>query len=169
MALQIIVDGYNFIGGENGLNSNVEADRERLIGLLARYRLIKGFPVTVVFDGWRSGWSMEHEEHREGVRVVFSRHGEKADQVIERMAEELGEGCLVVSSDREIKMAVENSGAVCLDVTEFSGKVRGALQQTADSIGGDPNESGSITRPKKGNPKRLSKKDRKKQQRMRRL
>ncbi|MGH7832275.1 MAG: NYN domain-containing protein, partial [Candidatus Binatia bacterium] len=62
MALHIIVDGYNLIGSEKGLTGNLGKRRKQLIEQLQLYHAAKGYSVTVVFDGWRSGWIYEVEE-----------------------------------------------------------------------------------------------------------
>src|SRR3990172_5267736 len=130
MALQIIVDGYNFIGKQKGLRGDIEGRREELIRLLARYRVVKGYSVTVVFDGERSGGQDEHGEIREGVHVVFSRNGESADLVISRMAQELGNACIVVSSDREVARATQRSGGVAITISEFERRLMAAFSRS---------------------------------------
>ena len=169
MAFQIIIDGYNFIGKQRGLLGDIERKREELIRTLSQYRKTRGFSITVVFDGWGSGWDTQHGDIREGVRVVFSQQGEKADDVICRMAGELGERCLVVSSDREIQRSVHAAGGVTIEVEEFAEKLSGALRLT-QSMREEPEDQPAGTRiRKKGNPNRLSKKERKKRQRMNKL
>ncbi|HEU4343376.1 MAG TPA: NYN domain-containing protein, partial [Candidatus Binatia bacterium] len=84
--MEILVDGYNVIGGEEGLRSPLEPKRNRLLQQLSSYSELKGYPVTVVFDGWRSGSGSEVEEKRDGLTVVYSQRGEKADSVIIRRA-----------------------------------------------------------------------------------
>src|SRR3989454_2344000 len=102
MPIRLIIDGYNLLGVRGGLRGDVEAKREALIRDLAGYRQRKGHPVTVVFDGWRSGHPVERAEWREGLEVVYSRQGETADTVIKRLADRYGSDCAVVSSDHEI-------------------------------------------------------------------
>ena len=51
MAIQIVIDGYNVIGGERGLRGDLEGKRKQLIQQLQQYRERKGYPITVVFDG----------------------------------------------------------------------------------------------------------------------
>lgn len=169
MALQIIVDGYNYIGGQRGLQSNMEAQREKLIHLLGQYRSKKGYEVTVVFDGGGSEWPDEHGERREGIHVVFSRQGETADQVIIRMARELGNACVVVSSDREVARSVSQAGGVSIETQEFERKL---YEAGRSSFSGDEEESDSEegrSPRRRGNPRRLSKEDRKKRQRLNKL
>lgn len=169
MAIQIIVDGYNFIGKQKGLGGDIEGRRDELIRLLARYRAVKGYSLTVVFDGWRSGWPDEHGELREGIHVIFSRHGEKADEVIGRMARELGHACIVVSSDREVAHAVQQAGGVALRIGEFERRLMAALEGTEDLADEDSDPSIIRQAHKRGNPRRLSKAERKKRQRLTKL
>jgi len=162
------VDGYNVIGSQKGLRGDIERRREQLIDQLVRYRLRKGYPVTVVFDGWGSGWPDEHGELRDGIDIVFSRHGEKADTVIVRMAEELGSACLVVSSDREVARSVRAAGGIAVSVSEFEDRISQA-ENAASGAEGSAEEAPAIRSEKKGNPHRLSKKERKKRIRLNKL
>src|SRR3989454_12647086 len=98
MPIRLIIDGYNLLGVRGGLRGDVEAKREALIRDLAGYRQRKGHPVTVVFDGWRSGHPVERAEWREGLEVVYSKQGEQADAVVKRLAEKYGSACAVGSS-----------------------------------------------------------------------
>src|SRR2546430_16257083 len=101
MPIHLIIDGYNLLGVRGGLRGDVEAKREQLIRDLAGYRQRKGHPVTVVFDGWRSGHPVERAEWREGLEAAYSKKGEQADSVIKRPAEKYGSDCAVVSSGHE--------------------------------------------------------------------
>ena len=169
MAIRIIVDGYNFIGSEKGLHGDIEAGREELIDRLARYRDLKGYPITVVFDGWRSGWPDEHGELRRGIEVVFSKHGERADQVIARMAEELGSACLVVSSDREVARNVQTAGGVAISSGEFERRLAQAVSLDPEKDINLEEEDAIPKTEKKGNPRRLSKQERKRRLRLNKL
>jgi len=169
MAIRIIVDGYNFIGSEKGLRGDIENRREELIGRLARYHAVKGYDVTVVFDGWQSGWPSEHGELRQGIEVVFSKHGEKADEVIVRMAEELGSAGLVVSSDREVARFVRAAGATAVSSSEFAARLS-QIGVGGPEDGMKPDDEVPAPRTgKKGNPRRLSKQERKKRLRLNKL
>lgn len=171
MALTIIVDGYNLIGSHRGLTGNLERKRKDLIEKLQLYHERKGYPITLVFDGWRSGWTYEMEETIGSLTVIYSQRGEKADQVIQRLAEEMGSQCLVVSSDREVQSAAEGSGAVAIYAGEFNAKLR---QMDRESPGEfslvayhQPGERSAQS--KKGNPRRLSKSERKRRERLKKL
>ena len=163
--MEIIVDGYNFIGRDGGLRGALEHKRNWLVQQLAGFRDKKGFEVTVVFDGWQSGSRDQVEEKRSGIKVVFSRLGEKADGVIVRLARHQGSGCVVVTSDREIRNVVEKFGAVAIASGEFAEILRSADRRYDDSEYGEPQRD-SV---KQGNPRRLSKADRKRSEILRKL
>ena len=168
MAIHIVIDGYNLVGSEKGLRGDLEGKRNQLIHQLRRYRESKGYPITVVFDGWRSGWRHEVEEKKGGVTVIFSQLGEKADSVIQRLAREMGSGCVVVTSDREVRSAAEASGAVAVYSGEFSAKLRDLDKENffeeEDEGLRDLRVAG-----KRGNPRRLSKRERKRRERLKKL
>ncbi|MBI5411458.1 MAG: NYN domain-containing protein [Nitrospirae bacterium] len=128
MALHLIIDGYNLLGVRGqvgrGIDSGAESARERLLRELSQYRQRKGHPITVVFDGWQQGLGVERREHRAGVEVVYSRRGERADQVIQRLADEFGRDCAVVSSDREVVDFARGRGAFVIGSSEFESKLR---------------------------------------------
>ncbi len=162
--MEIIIDGYNFIGRDQGLSGPLEHKRKWFLQQLSIFREKKNFEVTVVFDGWQSGSRYEVEEKKAGVRVVFSRLGEKADGVIIRIARAKGSGCVVVTSDREIRSAVEKFGAVSLRSDEFAEILR-SIDVPYDPEEYDPEPDLR----KKGNPRRLSKVDRRRSEILRKL
>jgi uncharacterized protein len=174
VALHIVVDGYNVIGSDKGLRGDLEGKRDRLIEQLQRYRQKKGYPVTLVFDGWRSGWPTEVQRHTGGIRVIYSQQGETADNVIKRLAREMGSGCVVVSSDREVRRSAEGSGAAAVYVTEFSARLKNmdriglkSEEEDTEEIEASPQVQSRPT--KKGNPRRLSKIERRRREKLKKL
>src|SRR5207244_13605049 len=119
MPIHLIIDGYNLLGVRGGLRGDVEAKREALIRDLAGYRQCKGHPVSVVFDGCRSGHPVERAEWRAGLEVVYSRQGETAGTVINRVAERYGSDCAVGSSDHEISIFGRANGTRALTAARF--------------------------------------------------
>ncbi len=166
MAVEIIVDGYNFIGKHGGLRGDLERSREGLIALLVQYRRRRGAAVTIVFDGQSSDGDFGYGAGRDGVQVIFSRHGETADDVIIRLAQELGNRAVIVSSDREVARAVRAAGGVALAIGEFESRIRASVSDASDE---DPPDLPARTTEKRGNPRRRSKADRKKKARLDRL
>ena len=170
MPIHLIIDGYNLLGVRGGLRGDVEAKREQLIRDLAGYRQRKGHPLTVVFDGWRSGHPVERAEWREGIGVVYSKRGEQADAVVKRLAEKYGSDCAVVSSDHEIVNFARAQRSMVITSGEFetrlqmSGARPAARKQEAEDdepVRRDPK--------KKGNPKKLPKSLRKKVRQLKRF
>lgn len=121
MPTHLIIDGYNLLGGSEIRSGHLESSREMLLHDLAAYRHRKRHLITVVFDGWQQGRSTEQREHRAGLQVIYSRRGERADQVIQRLAREYGSDCAVVSSDHEIINAAKACGAFVMGSQEFAG------------------------------------------------
>ena len=180
MPLTILIDGYNLLGalGKQRPERASAADeaREALITRLSLYSQRKGHPVTVVFDAWREPTGLEHHENRTGVRVVFTKRGERADQVIQRLAREYGRTCAVVSSDLEIIQTAKSHGAFVMKSQEF--KVKLELLGNAKSRVGKavsptqpwikPEEESPPARlDKKGNPRKLPKAVRNRKRRLR--
>src|SRR5262247_3479213 len=165
MALHLIVDGYNLLAQTNriggGVNLHSEMAREAFLQDLAAYRQRKSHAITVVFDGWQHGWGTEQREHRLGLQIIFSRRGEKADQVIQRLAAEFGSACAVVSSDREIIDVAKAQGAFVMTAQEFIGKLQGSENFSPASLHKEL-DTGEDLRSKRGsekrgNPRKLSK------------
>ena len=165
MATHIIIDGYNLLGASVrrslGERKDGELARERLLQDLAKYRRRVGHAVTVVFDAWRKLGSIEHQEHRTGLTVIFTKQGEQADQVIQRMIRSQGQDCVVVSSDHEIMDTARAHGVMVLRSQEFLGKLR-SLSVSVNSRNPinskDDDELRVSRRPdKKGNPRKLPK------------
>lgn len=168
MPLSLLIDGYNLLGalGKRKAESLSAGEREALITRLSLYSQRKGHPVTVVFDAWRGPMGLEHHEHRTGVQVVFTKRGERADQVIQRLARQYGQDCAVVSSDLEIIQTAKSHGAFVMKSQEFQVKLESL--GNAKRLAGKPvsptqpwikleDESPPERRTKKGNPRKLPK------------
>ena len=171
MALRIAIDGYNLVGAGSGIGlhlPDIEEARDELIARLIIYRKIKGVKVTVIFDGIRSGNLSRNQEVRDGVKIIYSRHGEEADYVLKQMVAEQGSGLTIVTSDRDIARFAEDKDAVVIPSAEFAQLL---LQCELIEIKGGEEEDyeQSDDRQKKGPAFRASRKDRKKKQRLKKL
>jgi predicted RNA-binding protein with PIN domain len=164
--MDIVIDGYNLIGSESGLSGALEHKRNWLIKQLVRYQEIKKFNLTVVFDGWRSGQAHEAAERAGGVAVVYSRLGEKADAVIVRIARAQSSGAVIVTSDREIRSAVEKLGAVTVSAAEFNQILRSL---DGSYCSDDDDDQSDFRTAKKGNANRLSKSERRHNDKLKKL
>jgi predicted RNA-binding protein with PIN domain len=177
MALHLIIDGYNLLAATGSVprteNLYSGMARESLLRDLAAYRQRKGHALTVVFDGWQQGQPIERREHRAGVQVVYSKRGERADQVIQRLAREYGSDCAVVSSDHEIVNAAKAYGAFVMGAQEFAGKLQSAAS-SGGTIAHKELDTGEdlVTRrrpEKKGNPRKLPKAQRQRSRQLKRF
>src|SRR5262245_10919085 len=97
--------------------------------MLTRYRDACGTPITIVFDG--SGPPRDPAETRSTpeVEVLYSREGQTADQVIERVAHRLqpyGEP-LVVTDDIAERDLVISLGGVASSCENFIRAIESAL------------------------------------------
>lgn len=107
----LVVDGYNVT--KTGYPSlPLEKQRLRLLGGLAALAAQSRAEVTCVFDGADLDMPVLLAPPR-GVRVLFSKAGETADELIRRLvrAEPPGRQIVVVSADREVADGVAKAGA----------------------------------------------------------
>jgi len=112
--------------------------------------------VTVVFDGWQGGWSTEKRERKKGIELVFSKLGEKADEVVKRLVKEKGAGATVVTSDREISRYAERMAVAVIPSDQFKERMENALMKDEKDFQDEEERSGEK---KKGPSRMLSKKE----------
>jgi predicted RNA-binding protein with PIN domain len=174
--MHIIVDGYNLIRQSDTFRQSerksLEEGRNALIRSLAGYRKIRGHRITVVFDGWVGGSPTEERDLAFGVEIVYSRLGEKADEVIKRLLAKGDEEILVVTSDREIATFAIRRGKSAIASTAFDELLeRGAAGSSAADAPGEE-DADDDDRPgmkRKGPSRRLSKQQRAALARIRKL
>jgi predicted RNA-binding protein with PIN domain len=106
----LIVDGYN-VTKRGFAEMSLEQQRKRLITGLGGIAAQTGDEVTVVFDGAERVHGLPPAPR--GVRVLFSRKGDTADELIRQLvrAEPSGRPLVVISSDREVADGVRRHGA----------------------------------------------------------
>lgn len=143
----------------------MEKAREDFTDLLINYKKAKSHDITVVFDGHKSGSGSENVAVRGGVKIIFSRLRERADDVIKRITTNDRLEWIVVSSDRDIARHAWSVGSIPVPAERFleiiSMQVRnGGLSEEPESAGekNDYDDGSGDFRPK-GNPRQLSKKE----------
>ena len=162
----IAIDGYNFIKQSAELRRleqiGLQKAREGLIESLAQYKRLKGHTITVVFDGGLQGNLAGNRERSRGIEIIFSKPGEKADDVLKRLSAEKRGGITVVTSDRDVALFAEKKGAITMPVSDFAERMEMAQFY---ALKGSENETlsdnRSIAPAKKGPSRRLSKSQRK--------
>jgi predicted RNA-binding protein with PIN domain len=106
----LVIDGYN-VTKTGFADLALEQQRTRLVSGLGGVVARTGAEITVVFDGAERLPAAPAAPR--GVRVLFSRRGETADELIRRLvrAEPRGRPVIVVSSDKEVADGVRRAGA----------------------------------------------------------
>jgi len=160
-----LVDGYNVIRRDPDLRAHeaesLEAGRTALLRLVAHAARATGDRFTVVFDGAPASGPLSAGGQ---VEVIFSRPPEKADDVLVRLARQLGAGAAVVTSDRAVRDAAGRAGCAVISAEQFLDA------RSAESDEDDHADLATTKRPgKRGNPRRLSKEARAARRALRRL
>ena len=169
--MHLIVDGYNVIRQSPRLQfldaMDLQTGREALLELLAHYRRRSHHQITVVFDGWQHGDLQEGRDRHQGIAIIYSRRGERADEVIKRLLHQERERALLVTSDREIQVYAEQNKAAWINAAQFESS---HLHDPSGSA--DPEaeaDSPARSTHKKGPARRLPKRLRQRQQRLKKL
>jgi len=164
MPVHIIIDGYNLIRQSSRWSmldiQDLQLGREALLEALAEYKKKRAHRITVVFDAAGAPGFMDRNDKVRGISVRYSNPGESADTLIKRMAKQLGEKALVVSSDRDITDYAAGRGAAVIGSPEFEMKM--SLAVFGDPGDGDQGEAAGWipTTRKKGPGRRLPKRRR---------
>ncbi len=129
----LIIDGYNLIRNSPELASidreDIEEGREALISRLSEYRKVRRLPIIVVFDGMGSYHLSGKPENRLGIKILFSRQGQTADDYIVSLAMGRGGDTVVVTSDRGIHQRLKVSNCICITSEAFEAKIEEALYE----------------------------------------
>jgi hypothetical protein len=173
MSMHIIIDGYNLIRQSHRLSAldrrALQMGREALLDTLAAYKKKASHTITVVFDGVGAPDFVHHRDKIQGINVTYSHQGESADAVIRQMVARKREKALVVSSDREVVQFASANGAATISSPEFEFRVTEALYDDMDPVEGQEETGWRPTTRKKGPSRRLSKKERRNRQKIRKL
>ena len=170
----IIIDGYNLIRQSDSLRryerKSLEAGRNALIARLVEYRKKKSHNITVVFDGGKSDFLDEGRDREGKINIIYSRWGERADDVIKRLAAQTAGDVIVVSSDREISSFVTQLGKTALASPEFETIMHKALHPSPRLVAAtQKNEPAEQKTKKKGPARRLPRSQRKTQAKIKKL
>ena len=141
MALvRILIDGYSLLHGWPELAPDKPrhsaAAREELIRRLTLYRDATGTPLTIVFDGANSDIKLSTVESTPEVEILYSRSGQTADDIIERVTHRMrayGEVLAVTDdfAERDTVIAMGGMASSCLN---FIQTVESALAELHDDL-----------------------------------
>ena len=160
---KILIDGYNLIGIAHG---DLEKARNEIIKQLQEYCKVNGHEVTIVFDGWKDGGKDETKIISQNLTVIYSRLAENADSVIKRMISDSRTPWIVVSTDREVSDHALRNDMAAVTSQEFESKLLSALGEE-DVY--DFEDEDALPYSRKGGSRKLSKKDKKKIQALKKL
>ena len=141
MALvRILVDGYSLLHAWEelapGRPRHSAAAREELISRMTHYYDACGTPITVVFDGASTDQTFSPFPSTPEVEIIYSRPGQTADQLIERVAHRLssyGE-VLVVTDDLAERETVASVGGMSSSCQGFIQTIENALAELEQEV-----------------------------------
>jgi predicted RNA-binding protein with PIN domain len=126
----ILIDGYNVIRNTPGLIAaerlGLAAGRDALLGLVAARFRHTAHTVVVVFDG--DGEVESTQPPARGVRghVVYTRRGDSADAVLQRIAAEeraRDADVVVVSNDLEVRLSASAAGGTPVRAEDLAARL----------------------------------------------
>jgi len=137
--VRILVDGYSLLHNWPELapgkpRHSMEA-RDELVRVLTLYRDATGTPITIVFDGAGKSAGTEFPSTPE-LEVLYSRRGQTADQIIERVAARMAEfgEVLAVTDDYAERDTVFYQGGLASSCANFIDAVERTLQDQERDI-----------------------------------
>jgi predicted RNA-binding protein with PIN domain len=141
MALvRILIDGYSLLHGwpelAPGKARHSAAARDELIHHLTLYHDAVGTPLTIVFDGANTDRRLSTVESTPQVEILYSRAGQTADQIIERVTHRLspyGE-VLAVTDDNAERDTVIAMGGMASSCLSFIQSINAALAEQQDDL-----------------------------------
>jgi hypothetical protein len=137
---RILVDGFSLLHNwaelAPGKPRHSAAAREELVQVLAHYSDACGVPVTVIFDGAGAPPGTPEAVAPANLEVLYSRLGQTADDIIERLTHLLtpyGE-VLVVTDDFKERNTVLSLGGMASSCLNFSQTVEAALAELRHKV-----------------------------------
>lgn len=136
----ILVDGYNILHQwtefARARRSSLAKARQALIHLLTQFHDCHGGRMTLVFDG-RSA-ARGDPSLRTNIEIIYSRQGESADAVIERVVGRSANPAnfVVATDDRIQQSTVESFGARAISADMFHDLVESELDNLSGVLDG---------------------------------
>jgi len=94
---------------------------------------------------------------KKGIEVIFSKLGEKADEVIKRFIREKGSAAVVITSDRDISKHAERMAAAVISSDQFREKMEKSSVQMEKDFEDEVEKERGVK--KRGSSRRLSKRE----------
>lgn len=121
----LFVDGYNIINSWDNLKEkaqfSLEEARTTLLEILSEYHHYSEIEIIVVFDAHLVKGNMGIEETYKGIRVVYTKENETADNFIERTLNDIGriKRVRVATSDWMEQQIILSRGGTRLSAREL--------------------------------------------------
>lgn len=137
----IIVDGYNVINAwpelEKIKQTGLGHARAKLIELLANYAAMRAKRIIVVFDAHQTKGKSRYFKVVDGVQVIYTKSGETADSLIEKLSGELSEEnrVYVVTFDWAEQRIILGRGAFRLTPVELQDMLARAQEESRSLYG----------------------------------
>lgn len=134
----LIVDGHSMIFRQPELADmharNATAARGHLVKMLRDLQDGSDWTVAVVFDG--RGTKPSNESEPDGIRIFYSKSGQTADSIIERLAAKYTATCevTVATDDRMERVTAEAFGSLSISSLQLFDEIERARRGVADEI-----------------------------------
>lgn len=121
----LFVDGYNIINSWNRLKElselNLEVARQELIEIMSEYQHYSDIQVIIVFDAHMVKKQSGEDYIIKGVRVVYTKETQTADQYIEKILDEIGKikKVRVATSDWMEQQIIFGRGGIRISAREL--------------------------------------------------
>jgi len=119
----LLIDGYNLLYALYYEGESLE--KEELISEIISYNRKRGNKIFLVFDGGIYGGLIDREEKVGSVTIIYTSSNKTADDKIKELSRKYRNGCVVVSSDREVKHSALKNGSGVISSEDFIKKLYG--------------------------------------------
>ena len=136
--VRVLVDGYSLLHHwpelAPGRKRHSFHARDALVAILTQYQDSSSTPITVIFDGGGAPPDTPKNETKPGgIEVLFSKKGQTADQIIERVAHLMkpyGEVLTVTNdyAERETVISLDGSACSCENFISMLSDTLGDMQ-----------------------------------------
>ncbi len=136
----------------------MEKARGGLVDLIVGYRKTFDHDITIVFDGYKNGMATEQVSFNGHVKVIYTRLGERADDVIKKIVSNERREWIVVTADRDIADHAWAAGSVPVAPEKFVDIItRHRLKDIDEPLADEEDDEERHAR--RGNPHQFSKKE----------
>lgn len=174
----LMIDAYNLLYALESRQmletkfGSLEEKRDALLNLVLAYQSIREVNISLVFDSKEKQLLYPQRTKVGRVEMIFTDETQSADHYIRERCEKKPGNFIVVSNDREVQRFAQHNQTTYVSSDEFIKKIKAA--QTEIYSGVAPEEDNlplypKISTTKKGSPRKLPKKERRKKKDLKKL